>query len=277
MRELSRGLPSHESAGVCSEKANCSGVWHVLIIPCSAENPSSQGGRKNKFSCLSLLRVLHSPLAACYNSAMTLTSPIVWIIHAYRKWLSPIKGWTCAHGQEHKRNTCSQMGLRIFSKTPNPIKGLLLLQRQFDRCADSAERLNPALLTPYGKTRKPFTHLLQHQRGDCDLGGCDGCDAGGFDLPDCGKYEMPNLSLPCSDSNPMSARSCDWSGCCDGPSCDKNNKASRTASAAQQSKFTEKREIRREKRTARRIAAHDARAERRENRKPGTNQDDSHS
>lgn len=197
---------------------------------------------------------------------MTKTSPILWMIRAYRKWLSPLKGWKCAHGQEHGRNTCSQVGLRIFTKTTNPTKGLLLLQRQFDRCADSAERLNPALLIV--NPSKPFTRLLESQRGDCDPG-CDGCDVGGCDMPDCGGCDAPTFSSPCSDPNPMTARSCDWSGCCDYPSCDnkKDAKATSPRTSAQRASMAAKREVRREKRNERRLAAHEARAKRRQAKK----------
>lgn len=189
---------------------------------------------------------------------MTPSSPILWLIRMYRRWLSPLKGWKCAHGQEHGKNTCSQMGLRIFTKTTNPLKGAILLQRQFDRCADSAERLQP--LTTFTGTAKPFTRLLQSQRGDCD----PGCDAGGCDVPDCGKCEMPALSCPFSDPNPRSARFCDWSLCCDGPNCDTNKKSN---SPKQQSKLAAKRQISKEKRTERRLAAHEARERRRAARK----------
>ena len=206
---------------------------------------------------------------------MTLTSPILWMIRAYRRWLSPLKGWHCAHGQEHGKTTCSQVGLRIFTKTTNPIKGMLLLQRQFDRCADSAERLNPQWMAPALHNPKPFTRLLADQRGDCDVGGCDGCDAGGCDVPDCGGCETPNLLvLPCSDPNPNSARSCDWSGCCDAPanSCkgDKPSSASAvstTQSQATQSKIAARRAIRKEQRTERRLSAHEARERRRQERR----------
>ena len=201
---------------------------------------------------------------------MTLTSPIVWMIRAYRRWLSPLKGWHCAHGQEHGKTTCSQVGLRIFTKTSNPLKGLLLLQRQFDRCADSAERLNPQWTMPTAHHAKPFTRLLANQRGDCDVGGCDGCDAGGCDVPDCGKFEAPNLRvLPCSDQNPHTARSCDWSGCCDAPTNCKSDqpKASTATTSATQSKLVDKRAIRKEKRIERRLSAHEARERRRQERK----------
>lgn len=211
---------------------------------------------------------------------MTLTSPILWMIRAYRRWLSPLKGWKCAHGQEHGRNTCSQVGLRIFTKTGNPWKGALLLQRQFDRCADSAERLNPALLAPVLSQAKPFTRLLQNQRGDCDPG-CDGCDVGGCDAPDCGGCEMPTFSSPCSDPDPRSARSCDWSGCCDYPCAEtkKDAKPATFASGERNNRLAAKREINKEKRTARRIAAHEERAQRRQARKDaksnsGDNNDD---
>jgi uncharacterized protein len=114
------------------------------------------------------------------------------LIHGYRRYLSPHKGYRCAYGAHTGLGTCSGQGLRIFSRV-GLFKGLMLLRRQFDRCTLAAHALREAA----AERQRAQRLTMKGQRGfvDCDVGGCDGCDIGGCDAPSC---DTPN----CADCTP---------------------------------------------------------------------------
>lgn len=96
------------------------------------------------------------------------TTALLGLIRFYRRHLSHRKGYRCAWGQASGRDTCSGVGLRAVRRT-GAWRGLLLMQRQFDRCTLAAE----AAAGPYRRLRP-----LPAQRGDCDCGVPD-FDCGG--------------------------------------------------------------------------------------------------
>lgn len=159
-------------------------------------------------------------------------------IRVYRKYLSPLKGYKCASGLLGGKSTCSVVGLRIFKKT-DLIKGIALLNRQFDKCALAALELNARREQGVYKRLAPMGGLRRSQGGFLDCGGCDapGCDAPSCDLPACElpacelpRFEMPSCEMPsmpkwsaCGPSEAPTAGSffdclnvasyCDCSGC----------------------------------------------------------------
>lgn len=171
-------------------------------------------------------------------------------IKAYRKWLSPIKGFKCAHGMATGKGTCSGLGLRYFQKT-GPLKALMLLARQFDRCALAARSLRGEE-SKLGVDRRLGPRGMS-QSGFVDCGGCDapGCDAPGCDLPAC---DAPSCEVfpgqaweclrigdslgSCGCSGPSS---CD--GCFDGWLSDREERANKAKS--RQAKREEARRARR--------------------------------
>ena len=60
-------------------------------------------------------------------------------IRAYQRWLSPWKGYRCAHGAQHGES-CSAAGLRIVQTRP-PAQWLPLMREQFGLCAEAAREI----------------------------------------------------------------------------------------------------------------------------------------
>ncbi|MFO1250516.1 membrane protein insertion efficiency factor YidD [Inhella sp.] len=94
------------------------------------------------------------------------------LIRAYQRWISPHKGFVCAHRAQLGGPSCSQAGARLIQRR-GLRRGLPLLRERLLRCgavhraAQAAPRYRPL-----------------HARGDCDCGvpdldcgPCDGCDA----------------------------------------------------------------------------------------------------
>lgn len=115
---------------------------------------------------------------------------LVQLILFYQRHLSPRKGYRCAYGAHTGRHTCSSFGLRAVRKA-GAVRGLRLIQRQFDRCALAAAEMR----VEQASLRRAPTGPLRHQRGfvDCDCGdvaGCDlpSCDAPSCDAPSCGSH-----------------------------------------------------------------------------------------
>jgi len=94
------------------------------------------------------------------------------LIRAYQRWISPRKGFSCAHRSQLGGPSCSQAGARLIGCF-GLVKGLPLLHERLLRCgavhraAQAAPRYRPV-----------------HARGDCDCGvpdldcgPCDACDA----------------------------------------------------------------------------------------------------
>jgi uncharacterized protein len=117
-------------------------------------------------------------------------------IHAYQRYVSPYKGFTCAYREHTGRASCSALGYRAIRRY-GVFSGLALIRERTRLCGVAHRR--------YGcRPRPPVS-----QRGSCDVG-CDLPCAGGFDLP--GGCDLP--------SAPSLARACDFLSCCDCGSCD---------------------------------------------------------
>lgn len=91
------------------------------------------------------------------------------LIRAYQRWLSPHKGFVCAHRARLGGPSCSQAGARLIQRR-GLRGGLPLLRERLLRCG-AAHRAHQAA-PRYRPVRA---------RGDCDCGApdldCDACDA----------------------------------------------------------------------------------------------------
>lgn len=97
------------------------------------------------------------------------------LIRAYQRWISPRKGFSCAHRARLGGPSCSQAGARLIQRL-GLRRGLPLLRERLRRCGEvhRAGLANPRY--------RPI-----HARGDCDCGApdldcgpchaCDACDA----------------------------------------------------------------------------------------------------
>ena len=90
------------------------------------------------------------------------------LIHAYQRWISPHKGFACAHRVHLGGPSCSKVGARLIRRF-GLRKGLPVLRLRLQRCGDMHRLHHPR-----------WTRPLAAQRGDCDLPcdlPCDGGDA----------------------------------------------------------------------------------------------------
>ena len=69
------------------------------------------------------------------------SSLAAWAIEAYQRFISPYKGFRCAHRAVHGRDSCSQFAKRVALK-----RGILalfpLLRRRFTECGVAAQVLD---------------------------------------------------------------------------------------------------------------------------------------
>jgi putative component of membrane protein insertase Oxa1/YidC/SpoIIIJ protein YidD len=94
-------------------------------------------------------------------------------IQFYQKFISPYKGFSCAHRVATKEISCSGYGKKVINRF-GIIKGYLLLNRRFYDCKWHSIRLNKQKMEDNGRY---LGSAMKHQRGfvDCDCSGVD-CD-----------------------------------------------------------------------------------------------------
>ena len=124
----------------------------------------------------------------------------VGAIDLYQRFVSPYKGFRCAHRAVHGRRSCSAFAKRLVEKV-----GLLrfgpLLMRRLRKCGETARALKAGFAARRGlkpairsedeeerrKRQGSTSNSYNRDCGDCggcdapDLSGLDGCD-GGCDL-----------------------------------------------------------------------------------------------
>lgn len=81
------------------------------------------------------------------------------LIRAYQRWISPHKGFACAHRLRLGGSSCSQVGARLIRRH-GLRKGLPLLRERLLRCGDVQCKAAPRY--------RPVS-----ARGDCDCGSAD--------------------------------------------------------------------------------------------------------
>jgi len=103
------------------------------------------------------------------TTAIYPSSLAAWAIEAYQRFVSPYKGFRCAHRAVHGRDSCSQFAKRVALK-----RGLLalfpLLRRRFTECGVAAQVLD------YESREQRRRRLASdNQRKSSPLDGCDPC------------------------------------------------------------------------------------------------------
>jgi putative component of membrane protein insertase Oxa1/YidC/SpoIIIJ protein YidD len=135
------------------------------------------------------------------------------LIDLYQNFISPYKGFSCAHRLATGEVGCSGYGKKVISRFGLKT-GYALLQRRFAECKCSSEALKKELM--HNHTPKKLLHpKMASQQGFCDAD-CGGCDAPNCDMPSC---DMPDCDLPGKNCSVFDA--CD---CCDIPDCGSKNK-----------------------------------------------------
>lgn len=90
------------------------------------------------------------------------------LIRLYQRFLSPLKGYSCAYRVYTGKESCSAYGYQAIARY-GVVTGYQLIRRRLDKCTHVFESNLPDQSATY-----PFSRF---QSGYCD-GGCDGdCDA----------------------------------------------------------------------------------------------------
>lgn len=72
--------------------------------------------------------------------AFSLKYLLLLLVKAYQKWVSPSKGFTCAHRAYFGRSTCSVYGWNAISKHGS-LTGIKLILRRFKSCSVAFQKL----------------------------------------------------------------------------------------------------------------------------------------
>lgn len=131
-----------------------------------------------------------------------LTAIAIRAIKAYRRYLSPYKGFSCSYRVHTGGGSCSAHGLRVVERY-GIARGSVLLRRRLRRCADVHAQTS---------AERHYSYHLRHQRGACDVaeGACEAANTVADTLTCCGdcsnlgkklweKIRRRNSSTPQSD------------------------------------------------------------------------------
>jgi putative component of membrane protein insertase Oxa1/YidC/SpoIIIJ protein YidD len=102
-------------------------------------------------------------------------------ISLYQRYVSPYKGFRCAHRALHGRASCSEFAKRVTIR-----RGVLalpaLLRRRFDACADAARRLARRRRKPHlAFARRKSSSQSSWEWGECGSAIAEGCAEGGIE------------------------------------------------------------------------------------------------
>lgn len=131
---------------------------------------------------------------------------VVVLIRCYQRYLSPRKGFTCAHSRLHHSASCSEYFRRMV-KLQGTLKATGLLQRRLHACRQASIILRAQSDEPTDESRRDRRRYSIYDW--CDLSGCgpDIADCGGCDLDGDGQSD-------CGDCNPdcdiLSCDGCDF-------------------------------------------------------------------
>lgn len=98
---------------------------------------------------------------------------IVAAIDGYQRWISPYKGFRCAHNVLHSRGGCSDFGKRAFTRHPAPM-AWQLLRRRFAECRAALIVLSTE--TPEERRRRRQEAATSYCDGVLDGADCFSCD-----------------------------------------------------------------------------------------------------
>lgn len=106
-------------------------------------------------------------------------------IGAYQRYVSPFKGFRCAHRVHTGRRSCSAFARGVVQRV-GVLALFTALPRQFERCGAACAALCSRVQARRDRQRDD-AQRRKHDCGNCDCSGCDlpcdpgGCDAGGLD------------------------------------------------------------------------------------------------
>lgn len=103
----------------------------------------------------------------------------LFLIRLYQRFLSPMKGYSCAYRAFTGRDSCSAYGYRVIERH-GVILGYQLLQRRMNQCTHIYEVQRWQLIQKH--------MVSKFQTGHCDIPdiGCDSIDISGVcDVADC--------------------------------------------------------------------------------------------
>lgn len=121
----------------------------------------------------------------------------VLAIDGYRRFVSPYKGFSCAHHKVHGDGSCSDYGRSVFRRH-GVRAGLKLMRIRFDECKSAAQTMQAMASRPeFGKRQREqeddedrtksqqsrydrFRRWRQRTYDNCN------CDPGGCNPPSCG-------------------------------------------------------------------------------------------
>jgi len=83
---------------------------------------------------------LYVALTVCAVGLVCLKPATLVAIEGYQRFISPHKGFRCAHGVLYGGPSCSQFGKQVIRKY-GLVGGLILLRQQFRDCHDAAVRI----------------------------------------------------------------------------------------------------------------------------------------
>jgi uncharacterized protein len=144
----------------------------------------------------------------CLVSTMVFSPLAVSSIRFYQRFISPYKGFRCAHGAARKGWSCSEFGRRAFARY-DVSTAYALLQRRFAVCKASFETLKathfakPATVSagPGGQTSEAEKPKKKDKRDYCDCVPDAACD-GPFSsrprsncVPDAATCDVPDISV----------------------------------------------------------------------------------
>lgn len=140
---------------------------------------------------------------------------LISIVLFYRKFISPYKGFKCAHAHHTHGLSCSTYGLKVL-KENKPLVALSLIKERLNACSVIYHLYQPTAIA------KPKFHFYKKQAGfvdGCDIP-CDGADCHAFDCdgidltPDLGACDIPcNSSLELGNCMPSNVDICIWTSC----------------------------------------------------------------
>ena len=101
----------------------------------------------------------------------------VGAIIAYRRWISPHKGFSCAHQFVHGEGTCSAFGLDVF-RTHGFRQAWALLRLRFQECKMAAHRIDEERSRRKregGSRAKPARFCDTADKLECGCAAAEGC------------------------------------------------------------------------------------------------------
>lgn len=104
-------------------------------------------------------------------------------VHLYRRFISPYKGFRCAHQAVHGRGSCSNYGLRVYDRRPFG-QATALLKRRLEACRAAYQRVVAMTTAASASGKQDAEEHKKHKRSACDPGDCGAsdCAVGACDL-----------------------------------------------------------------------------------------------